>query len=126
MDTFDTLYIAKGNAPSEKALQLMTMLEELPKRLRVIDVLKQKQMVPPYLKGVPTYVCTRLRSTHVGSAAFEAMIDEDTWLGDRGGEMEEQGPRGLEYIKNSNLYDRGFVSGMKRSNLDSGLSLIHI
>ena len=119
MTSFDSLYIAAGNAGSEKAIQLLGMLKELPRRVRVVDVLKESTNVPPFVNGVPMYVCARSKEVHRGSACYEAMIDEDAWLEERGGEVEEDGPRGLDYMKNSNLYDRSFVAGMGRSSLDS-------
>lgn len=71
-----TLYVARGERNSEKAVQLLDMLPNIHARVNVVDVYKTKNL-PPWLKGVPTLYNARVGAPAQGTKALEQLIDED-------------------------------------------------
>ena len=71
-----TLYVARGERNSEKAIQLLDMLPNIHAQVNVVDV-RKNQKLPPWLKGVPTLYNARVGAPAQGTRALEQLIDED-------------------------------------------------
>lgn len=72
-----TLFIARGDFNSDKALNLLDLLTHLRSHVQIIDVKHDDVQLPPWIDGVPIFYNTRLQCPARGSHGLEQMIDED-------------------------------------------------
>ena len=82
------LFVASGDVNSDKAINLLALLDTLAPHVDVIDVRTQDPAsLPAWVNGVPVFYNARLKCPGRGSHGLEQMIEEDT-------HMKSAGPAG--------------------------------
>lgn len=79
-----TLFVARGDFNSDKALNLLDLLTHLRSHVQIIDVKHDDVQLPPWIDGVPIFYNNRLQCPARGSHGLEQMIDEDEHIATHG------------------------------------------